>query len=162
VEVNLPLVRVIVVAKAAHNSIMKISNDINSKLKILLLSLAVFSVASGLVWVFFGEKFPAICILINILSLAGAILFFKSKIRCITSDVRLSKNSILYIKNKNQFEIRKDEILKIDDSGFNSAPHEIIIFLHNGKTVEFFPSEKYGNFYHGKLKKILRSWLNSQ
>lgn len=138
---------------------MNISNDKGGIYKIALLSFAVLFVANGVIWVFFGNRFPTCSILLSGFSAFGVIVFFRNQIKRIVSDVQLVENSIFYIINKKRFEIPKDQILKIDDSGINSAPHEIIIFLHDGKTVEFFPSKKYGNFYRGELKKILQAWL---
>lgn len=138
---------------------INISNDRGGKLKIVLRSFAIFLVANVMIWVFFGSEFPAFSILLSGVSILGIILFFRNQIKRIVCDVQLIENSIFYTMNRKRFEIRKDQILRIGDSGINSAPHEIIIFLHDGKTVEFFPSEEYGNFYRGELKKILQSWL---
>jgi hypothetical protein len=138
---------------------MNISNDRGGKLKIVFLSCAVLLVANGVIWVFFVSEFPTSSILLSGFSVLGVIVFFRIQLNRIVCDVQLIGNSIFYTTKKKRLEIRKDQILKIGDSGINSVPHEIIIFLHDGNTVEFFPSEKYGNFYRGELKKILQAWL---
>lgn len=138
---------------------MDISDDRGGKLKVALLSSAIGSVISGIALAIFWDKFPIFSILLSGSSIFGAFVYFRNRIRCVVSEVQIIGNSILYIVNKKRVKICKDEILKIEDSGFNSAPHEIIIYLRSGKTVEFFPSKSFGDFYQGKLKVILRSWL---
>ncbi len=138
---------------------MIISNDKGGKLKIALLSSAIYLVVNGVAWGFFGDKSTAFCILISGFTIVFVILFFINRIRRLVSDVQLVENSITYRVAGKQFEISKDQILKIGDSGLTSGPHDINIFLRNGDTVSFFPSEKYGSFYRGKLKAILQSWL---
>lgn len=138
---------------------MKISNDHHVKSKIALLSIAVFIVANLVQWIFLGNDLALLCILVSGLTFYGAVMLFRHQIKKIVTDVNLTEESILYTKNNKTFEVFRSQILKIGDSGLNSAPHEIIIFLNGGETVEFFPDKKYGGFYRGELKKMLQSWL---
>ena len=88
-------------------------------------------------------------------------LCYKKRIKTLATNVSIDQGSMLCTISGQELQVPKDKISGIEDTGYTRAPHLIIVSLHDGGEIEFFPSRDFGGFGSLRLKKRLNEWLVS-
>jgi hypothetical protein len=145
----------------AHSNAMRISNDRGGKLKYGVLYFVGPLVFGGVMTVFFGAGHPILLGVLFCLSVPLFFICYRKRVRESASEVEILGDSLFYTREGQQHEVHKHRIKDIADVG-NSAPRVILIFLHDGQTIEFFPNPDYGRYFGGRFKKMFRSWLAAE
>jgi len=88
-------------------------------------------------------------------------MFYLRKVRKWVNNVYVNGNTISYEVGGHKNIITKEEIQSFGDTGHTRVPYEFVIYLKNGKTVDFFPIVTPSSFKESDTLALLKSWLAS-
>ena len=83
------------------------------------------------------------------------------KVRKWVNNVYINENTIDYEVGGQKIVLTKEDIQSFGDTGHTRVPHNVVIYLKNGKTVDFFPISKPSGIKESDSLTILKSWLAS-
>ncbi len=141
---------------------MKISNDNWVKSKYLATSLVFFVILNIFFWIAFRDYLSSPAFLVSgFILLYVSYMVYLMKVRKCVNNVHVNENTISYEIGGHKNILTKEEIQSFGDTGHTRVPYEVVIYLKNGKTVDFFPIATPSSFKESDTLAMLKSWLAS-
>jgi hypothetical protein len=141
---------------------MQISQDTGAHFKIALIYIIGVIVTAGITTaVLHGHTHLPLILLINLCTATVFFLCYKKRVKSLATHVSIDQDSLICTIGGLESQVPRSKISGIEDSGYTRAPHLIIVSLHDGREIEFFPNTSFGGFGSSRLKKRLKDWLVS-